>query len=126
MVISAVEAKDTISTSIPCSLKELCSRAMNTGALERTGTKPNRTFCLPVPSSGRAHRVVHDFLGLADNDVQVGLVLEALCVDFVDVLGTRRTGGEPAVGGRNFQAADWGVVAGSAGQLGRDGFPGKA
>ena len=47
---------------------------------------------------------------------------EALGVDLVNVLGARRPGSEPAVRGRNLEAADGGVVAGGAGELGEDRF----
>src|SRR5262245_7203840 len=61
--------------------------------------------------------VVHDSLGLAHNGIQVGLVLEALRVDLVDVFRAGGPGREPAAGGHHLQAADRGVVARGAGQL---------
>jgi hypothetical protein len=56
----------------------------------------------------------------------VSLVLEALCIDFVDVLCAGGSGREPAVGSYDFQAPDWGVVARSASQLGSDGLSGQS
>src|SRR5215471_10257261 len=54
--------------------------------------------------------------------MQVRFVLEALCVDFVDVLCTRRTRSEPAAPGHDFQPADGSLVTRSLGQLGNDAF----
>src|SRR5579883_958982 len=56
-------------------------------------------------------RPVHHGLRLADNRLQVGLVLEAFRVDFVDIFRPRRPGREPAVGRYHLQAADRCVVA---------------
>src|SRR6516162_11291691 len=69
--------------------------------------------------------VVHDSPRFGDNAVQMGLVLEALGVDFVDVFGAGRTGRKPATCRHNFQTPDRSVVARSAGQLGGDRLPGQ-
>src|SRR2546425_5134827 len=66
----------------------------------------------------RVQSVVHNFLGLAHNRVQVRLILEALRIDLVDVLRARGARRKPAAGGRDFQTTDWGVVAWGVGQLG--------
>ncbi len=49
---------------------------------------------------------------------------EGFGVDFVDVFGAGGAGGEPAVFGGDFEAADGGVVAGGFGEDGGDGFAG--
>src|SRR5271154_1699442 len=67
-----------------------------------------------------AQRVVYHLLGFAHNRSQVRFALEALGIDLIDVLGSRRPGRKPAVRGHNFQAADWRIVARSFRQLGRD------
>src|SRR5438034_409211 len=56
-------------------------------------------------------RVGDDLLGFGNDPGEVVRATEAFGVDFVDVLGAGGTGGEPAVGGGDFQAADRGVVA---------------
>ena len=66
-----------------------------------------------------------DFLRLAHDGVQVGLVLETLGVDLVDVLGAGGPGREPAACGDDLQAADRRVVARGAGQLGGDRLAGQ-
>src|SRR2546423_10883549 len=62
-------------------------------------------------------RVADDLLGLGHYGIQVRLVLEALRVDFIDILSAGRPGGKPAAGRDHLQAADRGVVAGSSRQL---------
>src|SRR5262245_52024548 len=69
---------------------------------------------------GLSDRRGHDPLCLADDRVQVGLVLEALGVELVDVLGAGRPGREPATGRHDLQPADRGVVARGAGELRAD------
>ena len=49
---------------------------------------------------------------------------EGFGVDLVDVFGAGGAGGEPAVFGGDFEAADGGVVAGGFGEDGGDGFAG--
>ncbi len=72
------------------------------------------------PHLGTGQRVVHNLLGLAYDSVQMRLVLEAFRVDLVDVFRARGPGRKPAASGHHLQAADWGVVARGAGQLGGD------
>src|SRR3546814_15454128 len=57
-------------------------------------------------------RRVHDPLRLGEDRLQVVAALEAFAVDLVDVLGARRTRGEPAAVGNHLDAADRRVVAG--------------
>ena len=64
-------------------------------------------------SSVPAQRLADDLLRLADDGVEVGLVLEALGVDLVDVLGARRPGREPAAGRHHLQPADRRAVPGA-------------
>src|SRR5712664_627246 len=59
----------------------------------------------------------HDFLGLAHNSVQVGLILEAFRINLVDALGARRPGRKPAAGRYDLQATYRGVVSRGVGQL---------
>src|SRR5215212_8748831 len=66
-----------------------------------------------------------DLLGLLDDGVEVGPVLEALGVDLVQVLGARGPRGEPAVGADHLEATDRGVVARGAGELGDDRLAGQ-
>src|SRR5438876_10933345 len=72
------------------------------------------------PLCPACQRVADDLLGLGDYGIQVRLVLEALRVDFIDILGAGRPCGEPAAGRDDFQSAARGVVARGARQLGRD------
>ena len=53
------------------------------------------------------------------------LAFEGFGVDLVDVFGAGGAGGEPAVFGCDFEAADGGVVAGGFGEDGGDGFAGE-
>ncbi len=50
----------------------------------------------------------------------MGLTLETLGVDLINVLGTGGSRRKPTVLRHNLQAADWGIVARSFGQLGGD------
>ena len=59
-----------------------------------------------LPDLVRGQRLVHHLLRLADDGVEVRLVLEALRVDLVDVLGAGGPRREPAAGGDDLQAAD--------------------
>src|SRR5262245_12441517 len=79
---------------------------------------------LPANWAGTVQGVAHDLLRLAHDGVEVGLVLEALRVDLVDVFRAGRPGREPATGGHDLQAADRGVIARGTGQLGQDRFAG--
>ena len=74
--------------------------------------------------------------GLGDGGVDEGLgfgldlfevvgAVEGFGVDLVDVFGAGGAGGEPAVFGGDFEAADGGVVAGGFGEDGGDGFAGE-
>src|SRR6266404_2013251 len=62
----------------------------------------------------------HDFLGLAHNRVQVGLILEAFRINLIDALGARRPRRKPAAGRYDLQATYRGVVSRVVGQLGFD------
>src|ERR1700739_2177792 len=75
---------------------------------------------------GGGQRGVHHHLSLADDGVEVGLVLEALRVYLVDGLGARGPGREPAAAGDHLEAIDWSIVARGAAQLGGDGLAGHA
>ena len=50
---------------------------------------------------------------------------EAFGIDLIDVLGTGRACGEPAVIGNDLEAADGGAVAGGVGEFGGDGIAGE-
>ena len=50
---------------------------------------------------------------------------EGFGVDLVDVFGAGGAGGEPAVFGEDFEAADGGVVTGGLGEDAGDGFAGE-
>jgi hypothetical protein len=69
---------------------------------------------------GRTQRVIHHLLRLAKDRVQMGLALETLGVDLINVLGTGGSSCKPTARRHNFQAADWGIVARGFGQLGGD------
>ena len=64
--------------------------------------------------------MIHHLLRLAKDRVQMGLALETLGVDLINVLGTGGSRCKPTALGHNFQAADWGIVARGFGQLGGD------
>ncbi len=68
----------------------------------------------------RTQRIVHHLLRLAQNRVQMGLALETLGVDLINVLGAGGSRCKPTALRHNFQAADWGIVARGFGQLGGD------
>ena len=56
----------------------------------------------------------------------MGLALETLGVDLINVLGTRGSRCKPTALRYNFQTADWGIVARGFGQFGGDGSPAKS
>src|SRR6185437_12444959 len=62
----------------------------------------------PLP---RRKRTVDHRLRLFEDTVEVLLAAEAFGVNLVDILGTRRTRGEPAAVGHHLQAADGSAVA---------------
>src|SRR5205807_2711160 len=64
-------------------------------------------------------------LGLAHEDLEVALILEALRVDLVDVLGAGGPGGKPSAEGYHLQAVDRRIVARSARELGGDRLAGQ-
>ena len=64
-------------------------------------------------------------LGFGLDLFEVVFAFEGFGVDFVDVFGAGGAGGEPAVFGGDFEAADGGVVAGGFGEDGGDGFAGE-
>src|SRR5215831_20233217 len=78
--------------------------------------RPNRRLSSFMSFSrfGRASRVligqrgVHHLLGLGKDGLQVSLVLEALGIDLVDGLGSRRARCEPAVARHDLQTLDRG------------------
>src|SRR5579863_1543075 len=57
-----------------------------------------------------AERTEHDLLRFFDNRVQMGLALEALCVQLVDILGSGGPRGEPAVLREYLQASDRRII----------------
>src|ERR1700675_700851 len=67
------------------------------------------TSKIPECSTGKGS--VHHRLGFAHDAVQMGLILEALRVDLVDVFRAGGAGGEPAARRHDFQAADRRVIA---------------
>ena len=67
---------------------------------------------------------VYELLGLGLDLFQVVFALEGFGVDLVDVFGAGGAGGEPAVFGGDFEAADGGVVARGFSEDGGDGFAG--
>src|ERR1700683_51040 len=74
-----------------------------------------------VPNYRRGtERPVHHFLGFPQNRAEMGLALETLGVDLINVLGTGGARCNPTALRHTFQAADWGIVARSFGQLGGD------
>src|SRR4029077_2475964 len=86
-------------------------------------TRCFRTSCSPFR---HVQSVIHNSLSLAQNRVQMPLILETLRVDLVNVLRAGRSRGKPAATGDNLQATDRSVVAGSTCQLGDDGLAGQA
>jgi len=54
------------------------------------------------------------------------LILEALCVNLINIFRARWTCGKPAAAGNDFQSTNLGVVAGCASQLGSDRLAGQA
>lgn len=67
-------------------------------------------------------RLIHYLSRFTLNEAKVLLAFEAFGVDFVDVFGAGGAGGEPAVFGAHFEAADGRAVGGRVGELGDDGF----
>jgi len=65
-----------------------------------------------------SQRIVHHRLRLTDDGIEVRIVFEALRIDLVDGLGTRWAGCEPAAARDHLEAADRGIVARGAAQLG--------
>src|SRR2546425_327497 len=63
-------------------------------------------------------------LGFGLDLFEVVGAVEGFGVDLVDVFGAGGAGGEPAVFGGDFEAADGGLVAGGFGKDGGDGFAG--
>src|SRR3546814_13571077 len=61
--------------------------------------------------SGVGERRVDDSLRLCEDRLQVVAAFEAFAVDLVDVLGARRTRGEPVAVGNHLDAADRRVVS---------------
>src|SRR5512146_1976240 len=76
-------------------------------------------------SSGRFQSVTDDPLRLLDDRREVALAAEALGINLVQALRSRRPGREPAAGGDDLQAADGGAVARRTRQLARDGLAGE-
>ena len=56
----------------------------------------------------------------------MSLILEALCIDLVDILGAGRPGRKPATLGNDLESADRGAVTWSRGQFGCDRLAGEA
>src|SRR2546425_12530670 len=83
------------------------------------------SFRRPTALTRGSQCVVHDSLCLAYDGLQMLLVAETLRVNLVNVFRAGRTRREPSTRRHDFQAADGGVVAGSARQLGGDRITGK-
>src|SRR6185437_6965968 len=71
-------------------------------------------------SSDSLQRIADDPLRLLYDGREVPLAQEALGINLVETLGSRRTGREPSVRSDDLQPANRGVVAGRARQLARD------
>src|SRR5690348_16660136 len=76
-------------------------------------------------SSGRFQRIADDPLRLFDDGREVALAAEALGVNLVQALGSRRTGREPAARGDDLEAPDGGPIARRPRQLARDRLAGE-
>src|SRR5437868_12390723 len=72
-----------------------------------------------LPAPGTQRRVDH-LLCFTDDRTQMGLALEALGVNFVNVFRAGRTGCKPATLCNNLQSADGSLVSGRFRQLGAD------
>src|SRR6476620_2812122 len=68
----------------------------------------------------RSECIGHNFLSFLHDRGQMTLILEALCIDLVDVLGAGRPGGEPAIIGHHRQPANRSTVTWSGGHFGCD------
>ena len=73
--------------------------------------------------SGRLQRRVNDALRLLQDRAQMLLAAKTLAIDLVDILGTRRPGGEPAAGRDHLDAADGRIIARCAVQNALDLLP---
>src|SRR4051794_33992216 len=87
------------------------SRSFMRPPMRHTCTCPKVTLL----GSG-AQRRQHHGLGLLLYPAQVVRAEEGLPVDLVDVLGARRAGREPGVGGGHLDTAEGGAVAGGPGE----------
>src|SRR5512143_1069830 len=105
-------ARTTISPVSP-----VASETMNT--CRRRAGRPLSTRLLP--SRGQ-ERPGDDLARLVEDPFEVLLAPEALGVELVDVLGSRRAGREPAARGRDLEAADGRVVPRGAGEPRHDGL----
>src|SRR5271154_3078081 len=87
-------------------------------------SKPEARYPGRPPASG-PKCILHHLLGFAHDRLQMGLVLEALGVDLVDVFRAGGPGRKPAAFGHYLQTPDGSMIAGSLGQLSGDRFARK-
>ena len=64
--------------------------------------------------------ITYDLLSFPHDRVQMILTLEALCVNFINILSAGRTRCEPTAIGHNLETTDWRVVTRGAGKLPSD------
>src|SRR5689334_23115314 len=83
------------------------------------------SFCMVRHRFVRGQRLVHHRLRLADNRVEMRLVLEAFGVELVDGLGPGGPRREPTAPGDDFNAVDRGIVAGCMAELGENRLAGQ-
>src|SRR5690349_15310536 len=88
-----------------------------------TPGKPGNFRCLAAAPESKG--LCNGALGVLLNRLQVILVLEALRIDLVDVLGTRRSRGKPSRLGLDLDAAEGLIVARRPGPDRADRFTGE-
>src|SRR5579863_1831430 len=91
-------------------------RALRAGSRRPNSFQTNESSAI---SSVRFQCLTDDPLRLGDEGREMALAAEALGVNLVQTLGSRRPRREPAARGDDLQAADRGTVARRAGQLAR-------
>ena len=64
-------------------------------------------------------------LRFIDDPVEMGLVFQALCLQFVDILSAGRSRRKPAVLRHDFQSSDYGIVSWSPREFGHNRLAGQ-